>query len=731
MGRLEQVAIHLLLASYGGLLALSLFNAVLLLWLGLTVLLNAARRRWGILVAGGGAVAGGLFFVSHSFLVMQSATGMHPVTMGWWAAGWLALAGAPLAWYLSVLWYSGYWEERTSFLRRRHRFSVALAIGYALGLLVVAAVSRPIPSNLELVALYFISTPMLHGVPLPVLFYPPFILLCVGLALEALFRPGPAPRVDVGPARRRARPWLITASIALMALCVLAVEILLYLIFYGQGHYLDMLLEQPKLEALWLDLCIGMLITIAVISVSRAVVAYEVFTGQILPRQGLRRQWQGALILAAGYGLAIGAGFALRISPLYLILAAALCLPLGYALVGWRAYLEREQHLRHLRPFVASDRLFDGLLASAPAAAPEAQAAAPFAALCRDVLGARAAQLVPTGALAPLVSAPLTYPDGAAFAVDAEEVLRQCASPEAVSVALDPSACGGALWAVPLWSPRGLIGLLYLGEKRDGGLYAREEMEVARAGGERLLDTVAGAALASRLMVLQRQRLAETRLLDQQSRRTLHDEILPLLHAAMLSLNQLPWDRKQSEEAIVQLADAHKRISALIREMPAGAAPEVRQAGLVAALRHMMATEFADEFAEVTWEVTPAAEARAAAVPEVAGDVLFYAAREAIRNSARHARGGDATRPLHLRIEAHWHAGLHLTIADDGVGSAAPPSVSGGHGLALHSTMLAVVGGSLSQDLRPGAGATVTLFVPEGVWEGMHHRDAEITEEKT
>ncbi len=35
-------------------LAVSLFNTILLLWLGLTVLLNAERRSWGIWMAGGG-----------------------------------------------------------------------------------------------------------------------------------------------------------------------------------------------------------------------------------------------------------------------------------------------------------------------------------------------------------------------------------------------------------------------------------------------------------------------------------------------------------------------------------------------------------------------------------------------------------------------------------------------------------------------------------------------------
>ena len=46
--------------------ALSLFNLILLLWLGLTVLLNADRRRIGIWFAGGALLVGAGFFVSHS-----------------------------------------------------------------------------------------------------------------------------------------------------------------------------------------------------------------------------------------------------------------------------------------------------------------------------------------------------------------------------------------------------------------------------------------------------------------------------------------------------------------------------------------------------------------------------------------------------------------------------------------------------------------------------------------
>ena len=47
-------------------MAVSLTNTILMIWLGLTVLLNAERRTWGAWVAGGGLLLGGVFFFSHT-----------------------------------------------------------------------------------------------------------------------------------------------------------------------------------------------------------------------------------------------------------------------------------------------------------------------------------------------------------------------------------------------------------------------------------------------------------------------------------------------------------------------------------------------------------------------------------------------------------------------------------------------------------------------------------------
>jgi signal transduction histidine kinase len=331
-------------------------------------------------------------------------------------------------------------------------------------------------------------------------------------------------------------------------------------------------------------------------------------------------------------------------------------------------------------------------------------------------------------------------------------------------VALDPARYGGAVWAVPLWSERGLIGVLLLGDKHDGGLYTQEEIEIARATGERLIDTQASAEMARRLMDLQRQRLAESQVIDRRTRRVLHDDVLPKLHAAMLMLSAVepttddPFDTAvpelvegqgrrrptaddeghttryagdgashatrdmQHEQVVALLADVHRQVANLLHAMPATAAPEVARLGLIGALRQAVEGELASAFDGVTWRIEPGAEDTAGAVPTLNAEVAFYAAREAIRNAARYGRNGEPSRPLHLAVfVARRHqdgakgGGLEIAIQDDGVGmGAAGASAEGsGQGLGLHGTMMAVIGGALTAESVPGVYTRVTLALPD------------------
>jgi len=243
-----------------------------------------------------------------------------------------------------------------------------------------------------------------------------------------------------------------------------------------------------------------------------------------------------------------------------------------------------------------------------------------------------------------------------------------------------------------------------LGERQDGSLYTQEEMEIAQATGERVVQQQASAELMRRLIALQRGRMAGAQVIDRRARRALHDDILPQLHTAMLSVRA-----GETRDALAQLQTVHRALSNLLREMPAGAAPQIDQYGVLGALRRAVDDEFANAFEGVTWEIEPRAESAARKLSAWNAEVLYAAAREAIRNAAKHGRGGDKSRALYLCVRALCQDGLVLEIEDDGAGVALP-SNGAGQGLQLHSTLMAVIGGALTLE-RVGERTRVRLVL--------------------
>jgi anti-sigma regulatory factor (Ser/Thr protein kinase) len=715
--------------------ALTFFNVLVLLWLGLTVLLNAERRQLGTWLAGGGLLLGGLcsiFRASAQALQPFEATGPPDL---WWRTSWLPFAGAAYLWAMVLAWYAGRLRGGAQAGEWTGALGLTLLGAGACVLLVTARPPDSLAGEILGARLPGAQVGRAPTIPVPIASMPGdavlalaayviFTALCVLHGLRALYQPLAVHRDRfMGElAARRARPWLAATSLVTLP----------HSLVVGIGVTgLPVLTPWPLV-----DLLGALLLAALATLIGQAIVSYEVFTGKTLPRRGLARYWRNALILAAGFGGVLAVSLGLPLDQSYRLTLALVVVAVFYALLSWRSFVERERMLEQLRPFVASEHQFAGLLGQ------EGVADKSLRAICQGLLGARVGFLVPVGPLASLVGGPTSAPSTATLS--ASDVLSQLAARTGASrqlcLPIDPKLHDGAAWAVPLWGERGQIGLLLLGEKRDGSLYTQEEIEIARAAGERLLDARAARELARRVLLLQRQRLTDDHLQDARIRRTLHDDVLPLLHTALLAMSTqsvatpagvvpLP---PTTEDATVTgpappsaadlLADAHRQIAALLAELPPVLSLDPARGGLVGALRRL-AADHATELDGIEWQLQPEAEEALAALSPLAAEVVYGATREAIRNAVRHARAGDPTRPLHLWIRASLHAAsdeLVVRIQDDGVGLAgsgpvasasAPPSGSG-QGLLLHETLVTMLGGTLTVESAPSQGTRVTVRAP-------------------
>ncbi len=708
-------------------LALSLSNTILLTWLGLTVLLNAEKRTLGVWLAGDGLLIGAAFFISHSVFLGEGVIAAPQGLNFWWYAGWWPVVASPFAWYLLILWFTGFWTSPQTALFRRQLPWLVASVLFTLLLAGLIAYANPLPVFRLDAVIDLEKIPSLGGIPLLVIGYPLYILTCISLALDALLRPAPSSRLMGDQARQHARPWLIATSLVLLSVSLLVGWVMLWVVrSIGQNQLLYTSYLRLAYPLAWYDLGLEILITGATLMLGQALISYEVFTGQTLPRRGFKRQWRNAILFAAGISLVTTFSLNSNLNPVYTILLALMVMTIFFALTNWRAHVEREQSIRQLRPFLSSQRLYEQLLAPQSTVTPEVDLSVPFAALCRDVLAARRAVLIPLGPFAVLSDTPLIYPAGIPFArPELARLAEQFSTPNQI-LPLEGDDRVGFSWAVSLWSERGLVGLLLVGPKIEGGIYSEEEIEIARAGSERLLDIKASAEIARRLLEIQRQRMTESQLMDRQTRRVLHDEVLPQVHAALLALSgQDNTEIVSTQETTDLLIRVHHQIADLLHAIPPGSAPEVGRLGLIGAMHQVIENELGSAFDSVRWQVSPEASGCISNLSPLASEVVYYAARETMRNSARYARSLTTGRPLNLKISAGLQASLVIEIEDDGIGIASGSEtlataaennrISSGHGLALHSALLAVVGGSLTLESIPDQFTRVRIQVPPGL----------------
>ena len=654
-------------------LAISLFVTYLLLWLGITTLFAARRRHTFGRAAGVALLLGSAFFLSHAMIV-----GKGPTTGGsgmefWWRIGWLPAVSAPLSWYATIIRYAGMGPR----LQRLHwRLWLFFAL-LCLAVLFLLVTDNPFANYGSLLSGAISPS---EGSPRV------FAWLYLGLNIVGFGLPVAAlasgRREQMAGAHAQARPWLIGASLCLLG----ASAIVALAAAWAVENALPLLEQRPETVTLLLaaDLAAEALVACGAVLLGRAVVAYEVFTERPLPRQGFFRRWRSVVLAAAACSATVTGLLAIQARPLYGLTLLSLLGMAAYALFTWQSYRAHERFIARLMPFVQSLSLADRLLGPNAAERFAGQAADLLRALCEEALETTGADLVLAG----------EPPRRLAYrrAGDGDSPLERIEL------------------RIPITGGPGTSGTLLLPPKRDGRAYSAEEIGLAQVCGERLLDALAGERIGRTLMDLLRRRLGELQVVSTRHRRVLHDEVLPEIHLALLRL-------RGEHEVSAALTRAHQTLSEMLQAGPQSASGQIASRGLLGAIRETVEREFAGSFRSVEWDVEEGA-ARAANERSgaVAAEVMYYAALEAARNAARHASGGDPGRGISLRFTARWRDGLDLTVEDDGVGPLGTAAGPGGRqGLLIHTTMMAVVGGSLS--LSPGAegkGTAVRLWLPAG-----------------
>jgi signal transduction histidine kinase len=651
-------------------LACSLFATLLLCWLGALVLLSSRSRESRLAAVGlfgVGAACG-----AHTAMLDYPVDALLMNIGAWWRPAWIAMIAVPGTWCVLALWYAGY-GQKASHLRTRLRGGVTLCVLSGIG---ATAASFGVDAENFVSGFAALNSESLRGVLLALpTSYALYLVFCVALALEALSRPEQSGLILRDLARRRARPYLLAATGAL------GLGALGGLLAFGWAVVMAM--RNPDLGTFnqifyffdSLEFGITFLVGAAVACVGKAVVSYEVFSSRMLPRAALAGSWS---IIAPAFAIWSGVVAALlgtEVPKVYALLAAALALALVSAFIAARLDRARQMLAASWSELLGGQSSLD---ATDDSRALEALSA---------MLDARL-ELHARGATATLL--------GETAHEEAEQTNQPCVVPQQA----------GEAWRVLLWgASREPMGVLLLWPRRPHALFTEDAIELARAAGERLIQARATAALSRQLIEVQKRAARSSAALDDtvalggRTRRLLHDEVLPRLHAALLA--------PDATETRATLAEAHKMVSDILRDAPPDSSEERARFGLWTALERAANTEFDRTSARVLWHIDDAV--RAMKLSSEREEALFHAAREILRNAHRYAGENIA-----VRISAHMvEENLVLTIEDNGTGlKAKVPSQGSGQGLVLHAALLAVAGGSLRATDAENGGTRVALSVP-------------------
>ncbi len=761
-------------------LALSIFNLIAFLWLACTVWLNGNRSSTIARVGVIGLGLAALFFFLHALLISNppSATSGLLSADALWHLIWVPALGVPYIWFVIGLHYAALINQRW-----RRRRPLLLLVSGLLGcsIFVLLLFNSSTFTFLGTIRLFGYGE-ALEPENMSTLVLLPIFFLCyvTFCAIGPWFTPARVSRLlrvlwhirekNATPLRQRlgdafwddpvqvdmleepalswhlSRPGLLVAALLMVGLTtclgILGVWSMVSWLQYGGREEITVpqVINVLPLNLIALDIIATGFVAVILLLLGYSVVRHGILIERPLARRGFFEQWRGIVIVATTIAIFIALLVTLTHSNLGGLLLITSLATVAYALFTWSSYTAHDRYIAMLGPFLRSANLRHWLQTDVEKT--EQSMEDLFFHLCNDVLEVQCARLA---VFTTSMRRNFTYrwpiaegenESNSLLAIKTQPQLTALKKSDLVLGKRTPTRVRMTLqgqpmlcWVLPIYDELGIVATFYLGPRHDGSLFTEEDMDIAQACGQRILDTLRDHEAMQAVAGLLRRRIVDVKLLDAQHRRVLHDEILPQMHLALLRLEtartissgehqqtvNITQQQEALDDAIGTISDAHRRLAAMMRANTPSAPHRLERDGMLHAIHVMLKQDFQQAFDEVEWSISEETMSRIdEIVPPAIAELIFAAVQEALRNAARHGRGSDVHRHLCLSIKASYSHNLELLIVDDGVGIvSATSSTSGtGGGLLTHSALLAIAGGSLTVKNTSGGGATVRIFLP-------------------
>ncbi|PJZ27495.1 ATP-binding protein [Leptospira hartskeerlii] len=649
-----------------------IFLSTNLFWLGSTTGTNLEKKNAAAYFSIFTLIVSSLLFSFSAILGQNGFIVVSSYPILYFFPGLILLILIPFGWFVVIVWFFG-------FLRRRGIFLVFFYILSFCQLVAISILLIYNPGKTWNISLfeYWKSVPFSFKFA-----YLIYIFVCISLSLICLFLFKISDNSLSELGRQKAVPFL-----KLIGFSLFGVVLLVSILFVGDEFGI---IENPILKAekepeyfYGFLLSIQLLICISILILGWALTSYEILTGRILPKISLKQEWKNSVytsfVLSALYFLFAKLGYPRAEIPIIF----------SYSFFLSRFFtLQKNKQISSNQNEVLKKILSSGSVKLS------------FGYLCKDVLEASKAALVFQGKIPYISDTNIYYPES----ISAETFDFSKIDPENPDIQyLDKNQFSGFVIRVKIESVLSGDAYLILGQKENGGLFAEEEIEIAKITGNWLVHSLFLEETGNILEELQRKKLQEQRISDQKTRQILHDEILPEIHSLILEISNEKPGSLNSHHAN-SLTELHKRISSLLREM-SDTGLEISRLGLIPILQKLQDSEAKDS--NLIWEIDQNTKSQTENYPPEVQEVLYYAFRESLRNAVKYS--GELKSSIVIQIQ--YKTGLFIQIKNK-IGNDLISVRSSGQGLKIHSALLRIFHGSLTLEFPSSQEALIRILLP-------------------